>query len=172
MTTLTATPTSTNPNRPVALAYSGSEGGSLRITRPGGSRYYLSTVVGSGIRTYTPTTTGTYRADLFTKNKPLRTLVSTAFGVTPAVPVTPPPPLNATRMATEGGAFIMPRTGIVWYGAATGWTTRQYPKGTLVLCEYGYFGDPAPNLVKGCYVVPLILVGTPGPQYVDLAWTP
>lgn len=177
--TLTATPSSTAKGRAVQLAYTGGLGGSLRVTRPDGSRSYLPTAPGSGSKTYTPTVTGSFKADLFTSRKPLRVIASAGFAVTVAVPVpppppvTPPPPASAVRIAVEDGSFVA-SGGTIWYGANAIWASKAFPAGTAVTCSNATFGDPVPNVRKECRaVVPAgELEAVAGDGLVDLSWTP
>lgn len=165
---LTATPLSATLGATFTFAYTGSLGGSLRITRPDGSRFYFTTVVGSGTRAYRPTVAGGYRGDLFTARRPATVIASATFGATAVIPT---PPVGAVRVAVEGGSFVS--TGAVWYGANGVWASRTFAAGTLVACSNATFGDPAPNVKKECraVVVPGALSVVSGNGLIDLAWT-
>lgn len=168
MATLTATPTNTTLGQTISFAYGGSLGGSLRITRPDGSKYYLPTGSGNGTRSYKPTTTGTFRADLLTPRRPYNSIATAIFGITAVVvtptppPVEPPPvgvvlPTGAVVAAAEQGSFVMADAGLVYYGADGHFFSKQFAAGATVACVNGTFGDPIINTPKNCYVVPAVV---------------
>lgn len=76
-------------------------------------------------------------------------------------PAPPPPPSlgpaelpdGYTRCAGEGGQCSFTGTRMVAYGAGT-YAYRTATSGTACT-NTAFFGDPAPNLVKSCYVAPL-----------------
>jgi hypothetical protein len=83
----------------------------------------------------------------------------TATGLGNPQPPTPPTPVGAdlpagyTRCAGENGQCSVTGTRMVAYGAGT--YTYRTVTGSTPCTNAAFNGDPAPNLVKSCYVAPL-----------------
>ncbi len=61
-----------------------------------------------------------------------------------------PPSSVGQRCASEGGRCSFSGSATVWYGAGNRGTSRTATNG--INCDNGTFGDPAPGVVKACYV--------------------
>jgi hypothetical protein len=104
--TITATPSSLKVGEIVTIAYTGSNGGPLKITLPTGSVYSRATVVGSGSIIYTPTLAGSFKVELISLKPPRKPIARTSFTVTSISPPPPPPdplPTAPTGLKATGG---------------------------------------------------------------------
>lgn len=68
---------------------------------------------------------------------------------------------SGVQCAKENGRCAFSGEGVVYYGADSRWSVKRGQNG--IDCNNATFGDPAPGVVKSCYVK----VNTPGMQTVN-----
>jgi hypothetical protein len=61
-------------------------------------------------------------------------------------------PPGYTYCATEGSTCQTPGPSDIAYGAAGSFTYSYFSVGGYIPCNNGAFGDPAPGVVKACFV--------------------